>query len=236
MTEIISVDYLRKKITVLEDYNTDLKRQNAELQTIIDELLIEKDRNCGARIKAIFEDSIFGFIRTDEKGRVTVFNKRAPLLLGTSGENLMGFSCHDFPDHNLKNAMQKALEGEKSHFEGEHLTLSGNMLAISNACFIPDIDGKGNIWGIMGIFEDISERVHMEKERDSLICELRSALTKLKIMGGLIPVCASCKKIRDDKGFWTQVEEYILNDFDSEFSHGVCPDCMKKLYPGPGHR
>lgn len=158
MTEIISIDSLRKKIAVLEDCNADLKRKNADLQTKIAELINEKDRNCEARIRAIFEDSMFAFIRTDEKGRVKIFNKRAPILLGTSEENLMGFSCLDFPDHNLKNVMLKALEGEKSHFEGEHLTLSGSMLTVSNACFAPVIDDKGNIfrnnWHISRYFRE----------------------------------------------------------------------------------
>jgi hypothetical protein len=64
-----------------------------------------------------------------------------------------------------------------------------------------------------------------------LIRELQEALTMVKLLSGLLPICASCKKIRDDKGYWTQIESYIRDHSEAEFSHGICPDCLKKLYP-----
>ena len=71
----------------------------------------------------------------------------------------------------------------------------------------------------------------MEQKVKELILELQDALTKVKILNGLLPICASCKKIRDDKGYWTQVEEYIEKNSQATFTHGICPECMKKLYP-----
>ncbi|MGC8603501.1 MAG: response regulator, partial [Desulfomonilaceae bacterium] len=64
-----------------------------------------------------------------------------------------------------------------------------------------------------------------------LILELQHALAQVKKLSGFIPICASCKKIRDDKGYWRQVEEYIRDHSEALFSHSICPDCMKKLYP-----
>ncbi|MEO6036628.1 MAG: hypothetical protein ABIQ35_15365, partial [Verrucomicrobiota bacterium] len=64
-----------------------------------------------------------------------------------------------------------------------------------------------------------------------LINELKDALTKVKTLSGLLPICASCKKIRDDKGYWQQVETFIKARSDADFSHGMCPDCMEHLYP-----
>ena len=61
--------------------------------------------------------------------------------------------------------------------------------------------------------------------------ELEEALCKLKTMSGLLPICASCKKIRDDKGYWNQIELFIRDHSFAEFSHGICPDCARKLYP-----
>jgi hypothetical protein len=61
--------------------------------------------------------------------------------------------------------------------------------------------------------------------------ELQAALAKGKILSGLLPICASCKKIRDDKGYWQQVEIYIQDHSEAEFTHGFCPDCLAKLYP-----
>ena len=61
--------------------------------------------------------------------------------------------------------------------------------------------------------------------------ELERILNEVKILQGLLPICASCKKIRDDKGYWSQIEEYIVERSEAQFSHGICPECAKKLYP-----
>lgn len=70
-----------------------------------------------------------------------------------------------------------------------------------------------------------------ERERDRLVVELQEALKKIKQVSGLLPICAHCKKIRDDKGYWTRVESYIERHSEAEFSHGICPDCLHANYP-----
>jgi PAS domain S-box-containing protein len=84
---------------------------------------------------------------------------------------------------------------------------------------------------ILSSVNDISERKLAEVERERLISEREKALSEIKALSGLLPICASCKKIRDDKGYWNQIESYIESHSDAEFSHGICPDCMGKLYP-----
>ncbi len=69
------------------------------------------------------------------------------------------------------------------------------------------------------------------QEKEQLITELQDALAKVKTLSGLLPICASCKKIRDDRGYWNRIEAYIGKHSDAQFSHGICPDCAKKLYP-----
>lgn len=66
------------------------------------------------------------------------------------------------------------------------------------------------------------------------IDELRQALDQIKTLRGIVPICASCKKIRDDQGYWNQVEVYLRDHTEAEFSHSICPECMKKLYPQRG--
>jgi PAS domain S-box-containing protein len=83
----------------------------------------------------------------------------------------------------------------------------------------------------IGIDRDITERRRIEEEREQLIKKLQTALADVKTLSGLVPICANCKQIRDDKGFWTQVESYIQERSQARFSHGICPDCMRKLYP-----
>jgi CheY-like chemotaxis protein len=70
-----------------------------------------------------------------------------------------------------------------------------------------------------------------EAERDRLIRELEDALAEIKTLRGILPICSYCKKIRDDEGYWHQVEVYIRDHSEAEFSHGICPECAKKLYP-----
>jgi len=73
--------------------------------------------------------------------------------------------------------------------------------------------------------------IRAERERDRLIQELQAAMASIKTLKGLLPICASCKKIRNDKGYWQQVESYLAEHSEVQFSHGICPDCMVKLYP-----
>ena len=73
-------------------------------------------------------------------------------------------------------------------------------------------------------------RVKLESERESLIKELQDALAKVKTLSGLIPICAWCKKIRSDQGYWQTVEEYIGEHSQAEFTHGMCPDCQEKYF------
>jgi len=72
----------------------------------------------------------------------------------------------------------------------------------------------------------------MEAEREQLVHELQDALAKVKQLSGMLPICSFCKKIRDDQGYWSQVETYVAEKSEARFSHGLCPDCAGQLYPG----
>jgi hypothetical protein len=80
------------------------------------------------------------------------------------------------------------------------------------------------------LHREIDERIRSEGERDKLIHELKEAFAKIKTLSGMLPICASCRKIRDDKGCWSSLERYIGTHTDTVFSHGICPDCEKKAY------
>ena len=75
---------------------------------------------------------------------------------------------------------------------------------------------------------EIAERRAVETERERLIAELQQAMADIKTLEGIIPICASCKKIRDDHGYWQQLEAYLVDHSDARFSHGICPDCLKQ--------
>ncbi len=77
-----------------------------------------------------------------------------------------------------------------------------------------------------------NQKTRAENEKENLINELQASIAEIKILQGMIPICANCKKIRDDKGFWQHLEKYIQDRSEAEFSHGICPDCTEELYPG----
>jgi len=83
----------------------------------------------------------------------------------------------------------------------------------------------------LNFLTDITERVHGEEEREKLIHEIQEALNELKTLRGILPLCSFCKKIRDDKGYWEQVDVYIHKYLQADISHGICPECAKKHYP-----
>ena len=88
------------------------------------------------------------------------------------------------------------------------------------------------LWAMQKQLEE--KNVQLEQgivERERLIRELRDSLDQVRALSGLLPICASCKKIRDDKGYWQAVEGYIMEHSEAQFSHGICPDCARKLYP-----
>lgn len=89
----------------------------------------------------------------------------------------------------------------------------------------------GNHRYILAFDRDISERKIAEHERETLIGQLRSALENIKTLRGLLPICAWCKKVRDDQGYWKGVEDYIEEHSEAMFTHGICPDCLKKNDP-----
>ena len=83
----------------------------------------------------------------------------------------------------------------------------------------------------IAILVDVTEKVHYEDQQGQLITKLEKALAEVKTLSGLLPICSNCKKIRDGRDYWHQVEEYLHKHSDVVITHGICPDCMKVLYP-----
>ena len=83
----------------------------------------------------------------------------------------------------------------------------------------------------MARFKDMMELRRLNAALDRRNQELQAALAKVKQLSGLLPICANCKKIRNDQGYWQDVAVYVRDHSEADFSHGICPDCMKKLYP-----
>jgi PAS domain S-box-containing protein len=95
----------------------------------------------------------------------------------------------------------------------------------------PVPDGEGALLGTVHVARDISEQKRAAQLRETLIAELQQALASVRQLNGLLPICSFCKRIRDDRGYWEQVEVYIRDHSQATFSHGLCPECMKAHYP-----
>jgi hypothetical protein len=83
----------------------------------------------------------------------------------------------------------------------------------------------------LGSLTDVTKEMRAEERCEMLIAELQAALGKVRTLSGLLPICSACKRIRDDQGYWKQIEVYIRSHSEAEFSHGLCPECARRLYP-----
>ena len=115
------------------------------------------------------------------------------------------------------------------YFDTFRKNKSGDLLPVSISAAPMIIAGESK--GSFVIYKDIRIRKEIEEEREKLIQKLQKAIDEVKTLEGLIPICSHCKKIRDDSGFWGNVEQYIAKHSNVDFSHGICPDCLEKYYP-----
>jgi PAS domain S-box-containing protein len=179
-------------------------------------------------------------IATDQTGRITFMNPIAEAITGWSGTlalgepvrnvfRLGGLSCYSSQPDLLTLAITQGRIIDWST-ETTLVAKHGSQTPI-NFTLAPMRDEYGQGSGVVLVFRDSTPRKQAEAERERLILELQSALAKVKILSGLLPICAECKKIRDDQGYWQQVESYIAHRSEARFTHSFCPDCIRKLYP-----
>ncbi len=123
--------------------------------------------------------------------------------------------------------------GEVPVFQVEHRMRArdGSWRWILNWGRIVERDAAGRPVRAYGTHLDITRRKQAELDREQLIVSLEVALAEIKTLRGIIPICAGCKKIRDDQGYWNQLEAYLTEHSEAQLSHGLCPDCRQRLYP-----
>jgi PAS domain S-box-containing protein len=122
---------------------------------------------------------------------------------------------------------ESTARSEDHEFEYRAIAADGREVWLRDIVSV--IEGEDGRKALCGFMLDITKRKQAEMERESLISELQEALARIKTLSGLLPICAWCKKIRDDKGYWTQVETYLKERSGAEFTHGICPECKSKV-------
>jgi len=170
-----------------------------------------------------------GVLVVDARGRVVDLNPAAQAITGWAVADALG---HPLADLFSTTAGWLARPDEADANTAELARFGGD----GRGCFYevratPLHGVRGQEAGRLVLLRDVTERRRADEERDQLIAKLQEAVSSIKTLSGLIPICAACKKVRDDQGYWQQVEEYVSAHAEVEFSHGLCPDCMAKLYP-----
>ena len=183
-------------------------------------------------------------------GRVIAWNRAIERITGINEKDIIGKGnyAHAIPLYGRPRPMliDLALKRDKQ-WEEDHLSVKEeNGILIASESFHPSmgqggryfastasrlVDAQGQVVGAIQSIRDITDAKRMEKEREQLIEKLQDAIDKARTLSGLLPICASCKKIRDDQGYWKQIENFISEHSEAEFSHSICPDCARKLYP-----
>jgi PAS domain S-box-containing protein len=175
--------------------------------------------------------------RVDKNGNFLYINHMSKEIFGHKSKDIVGMPAFDFlhPDDKKKtkfwfnDCVEKKIL--KASFENRQINkINGN---ISNLLWTTNFhyDKADQLTGINSIAHNITERKQMEEALVSEKNKLQEALLEIKELNGMLPICSSCKKIRDDKGYWNQIESYIRDHSAVEFTHSICPGCTKKLYP-----
>ncbi len=188
-----------------------------------------------AHLASIVESCEDAIVGETLDGVVTSWNTGAQRLYGYAPQEMIGrpvsilvpaFRSYDLPEIYEQLKRGQPLEP----FETVRLRKDGKAIDVS-LTVSPIRDRDGRVMGASTVARDITRRKAEEQERLRLIQELTDALAQVKTLSGLLPICASCKKIRNDNGYWEAVETYVSEHSDADFTHGICPECVQRLYP-----
>jgi len=219
---------------------TDLSRQIKDSTIIQIEIFANMIQNCAVAIFAI-----------DREHRVIHWNTACEELTGIRAKDILHTRDHwkAFYDHERPCLSDLIVDNDSSKMSDLY-TVCGPSVLISRGLhaerWFPQVGGgmryiifdaapiyhhDGELLGAVETLQDISKLKQMEEETKRLNVELTDAMNQLKTLRGLIPICAACKKIRDDKGYWNQIETYVEEHSEAVFSHGLCPECFRQYFP-----
>jgi PAS domain S-box-containing protein len=196
--------------------------------------LVESEKKFRS-ISASVNDAL---LTVNNKGVITFWNEGAKKIFGYHEAEVIGKNLHPLlvPKKYLdkvEKGLKRFADDGKGPAIGKTIELSalrknGVEFPIELSLAAYQIEGQ---WHAVGTIRDISDRKRAEQEREKIISELQKALKGVKQLSGLLPICSHCKKVRDDKGYWNQIEAYIAIHSEAAFSHGICPECAQEYYP-----
>ena len=201
-------------------------RKNAEKELLEREALLNDAQRVAHYGSWTFDCRTLRFTVSKEMYRIHGINPDDGLSGGINYREYL----HKDDYEKIKNILRNAFTSGDSYEIELPITRKDGVERILMFTGQPRKDDNGQVIGIVGTTQDITERKFAESERESFIEELKNAISEIKTLQGIIPICSYCKKIRDDKGYWEQIEKYVSERSNAMFSHSICPDCLKKHY------
>lgn len=175
---------------------------------------------------AIISKTLDGVIKSWNPGAERIFGYMAAEMIGQPVLKLLPKG----QEHEELSILTRLRAGERIRgAEATRVRKDGSLVPVS-LTVSPVFDAEGRIIGASKIARDISAERKSRMAREELIEKLQKALAEIKMLRGLIPICMHCKKVRDDKGFWQQLEAYFQRHADMRFSHGICPACAQERF------
>jgi sigma-B regulation protein RsbU (phosphoserine phosphatase) len=180
-------------------------------------------------LAAIVDSSVDAIYGKSLEGHIVSWNPAAECLFGYTTEEIIGRSYAVLLPEHRRGEMQDIQAGIRrgdifGEMESERLHKSGKIIPVT-VTVSPVKNTSGEIIGASSITRDISRQKQTEYERQQLIQGLMAASKQVRTLSGLLPMCATCKRVRDDKGYWQQVEAYVAQHSEITFSHSICPTC-----------
>lgn len=196
----------------------------------------ENLKNVYIKLNTYIEVLDLVFVVIDKKGKIIFINENGAEKLGYTKEELIGkdwleLAIPEKEREAIKVVFDSVISGENeltSYIENKILRKDGTerVFAWHNTVLR---DAEGKISATVSAGEDITDKKVYDENREKLIKQLQKALENIKTLKGLIPICSWCKKIRNDEGYWMQLEKYIKEHTEAEFTHGMCPECYEKM-------
>lgn len=246
---VMSADRVKRSMALLSDLTVLIgnsaidKKRLLELNKNLEQRVEQRtlDMQTEAKIRKTeqqFSESLISCLPAamfvfDHFGNFLRWNKKIEMVTGYPAALIMEMNPLDFileeDKKKTRRAIEKVFQEGRADVEARISTIDGQVIPYLLTGYRLSQDDANYL---VGVGHDISDRVRSEIKKENLIRKLQKSLLQVRQLSGFFPICASCKKIRDDEGFWNQIDTFIKEHSDVEFSHSICPECVQKLY-GP---
>jgi PAS domain S-box-containing protein len=207
------------------------------IHDITDRKLAEESlRESEKRFRSIIENTHAGYFFIDRNGIIQKVNKAwIKMYRYQSAEEVVGNHFAIIQKtadlEKAKKFVNKIMSGDSRYMTGEFSRKCNDDTIGYHTFSARPVTKAKKVIGIEGFIIDTTDRKKAEEQRDKLIAELEEKLSQIQTLSGLLPICSYCKRIRDDKGYWEQIDGYIEDHSNVDFSHSICPECAKKYHP-----